>query len=225
MKKDIKRLHYIKECIDKVVKSYLNEAMDDSFNLDELSGINSYNGRVRYCNEHLGFPIGNGSSRMVFQIDDEKCLKLAKNRKGIAQNEVEYDKYAESYGVTPNLYNCADDYSWIISEYVLPAKVQDFKECLGIDFQTFQQFVIKCYNCYAKNGYSRQSAIDDEYFEELLDNNEWLHDLYYYMTDYQLPYGDIIRKANLGMVMRDSEPQIVILDTGLNNDVHKQYYC
>lgn len=37
----------------------------------------------------LGNPIGNGSSRMVFQISDERVLKVAKNAKGIAQNEAE----------------------------------------------------------------------------------------------------------------------------------------
>lgn len=82
--------------------------------------IPTYAGKVRYCKRHLGFPIGNGSARIVFQLDDEKCLKLAKNRKGIAQNGAEYDS--------------ADDDSWIVTEYVLPAKQKDFKQCLGILF-------------------------------------------------------------------------------------------
>ena len=69
----------------------LNEAMDNTFSFDELSSIKALSKRVLYCKQHLGNPIGNGSSRMVFQIDDEKVLKLAKNRKGLAQNNVEAD--------------------------------------------------------------------------------------------------------------------------------------
>lgn len=219
---NIKIRNIISECTDRVIKRYINEAMDDTFSLDELSSLRSYAARVRYCKQHLGYPIGNGSSRIVFQIDDEKCLKLAKNEKGIAQNEVEYDKYAETYDVTPALFECDNDSKWIVTEYVLPAKAQDFKECLGIDFRTFQNFVICANNCYAR----RPSSTDmsDEQFCELVDNNEWLDNLYHYMSDYQVPCGDILKLANLGMVMRHGEPQIVILDSGLNQDVYERYY-
>jgi hypothetical protein len=208
-----------------ILKHYrLNEAMDDSFSLEELSQLPTFVSRLNYCKQHLGNPIGNGSSRTVFQIDDGKCLKLAKNAKGIAQNEVEYDRHVESYDVTPSLFEQDDDNKWIITEYVLPAKAQDIKECLGIDFKTFCDFVKCCYNCYAYNGYKRPTEMSEEEFVELLDSNQWFNDLYYYMADYQLPCGDLLRLSNLGMVMRYGEPQIVILDSGLNNDVYNKYY-
>lgn len=66
--------------------------------------------------------------------------------------------------------------------------------------------------------------MNDEQFCELVDNNEWLDNLYRYMSDYQVPCGDILRLTNLGMVMRHGEPQIVILDSGLNQDVYERYY-
>ena len=160
----------------------------------------------------------------MFQIDDEKCLKLAKNTKGIAQNEVEYDKYAETYDVTVSLFDRDEDSKWIITEYALPAKTQDFKECLGISFKTFCDFVKCCYNCYCRNGYKLFTEMSEEKFCELLDNNEWFNDFYAYMADYQLPCGDLLRITNYGMVMRYDEPQIVILDSGLNYDVYNNYY-
>lgn len=202
----------------------ISEAMDDSFSFEELSNIRSFAGRVRYCKEHLGYHIGFGSSRIVFQIDDEKCLKLARNRKGLAQNEAEYDKYAERYGVTPILYNSAEDNSWIVTEYVLPARSKDFKKCLGIDFNTFRHFVIYCYNCYARNGKAIHTDMKEWYFEELVENSEWLDDLYHYMLDYQVPCGDLLRMSNLGMVMRDGQAQIVILDSGLTDRIYDEYY-
>ena len=90
----------INENQEKLLGIKLQEAALDSFSLQELSNISSFRGRVQYCRQMLGFPIGNGSSRITFQIDDEKVLKLAKNEKGIAQNETEWDPLAsQNYGM------------------------------------------------------------------------------------------------------------------------------
>ena len=73
----------INEKQEKLLGIKLQEAALDSFSLQELSNISSFRGRVQYCRQMLGLPIGNGSSRMTFQIDDEKVLKLAKNEKAL----------------------------------------------------------------------------------------------------------------------------------------------
>lgn len=57
------------------------------FNMEEMLSLDSYSARVRYCQQRLQ-KIGNGSSRVVFAVDDEKVLKVAKNKKGIAQNQL-----------------------------------------------------------------------------------------------------------------------------------------
>ena len=164
-----------------IIKKTILEAMDDSFSYDELSSLRYFTERVNYCKKHLGPPIGNGSSRMVFQIDDEKCLKLAKNAKGIAQNEAEFDWYAQNYGILPHIYESADDKSWILVEYVIPAKAKDIQVCLGVDFNTFQRFVNTAYSCYSgKRTYNRLS---DEEFSEMCENNEWYEELCIYNAD------------------------------------------
>lgn len=63
----------------------LFEAAMDGFSLEQLSNIRSFRDRLAYCKQMLGPSIGKGSSRIVFQIDDEKVLKLAMNGKGVAQ--------------------------------------------------------------------------------------------------------------------------------------------
>ena len=65
----------------KYMRRFINEATDYVFNVKELSGISSFKGRYKYCIEHLGSPIGRGSGRVVFQIDDYRVLKLALNQK------------------------------------------------------------------------------------------------------------------------------------------------
>ena len=60
-----------------IIKKTILEAMDDSFSYDELSSLRYFTERGNYCKTHLGPSKGNGSSRIVFQVEDEKCLKLA----------------------------------------------------------------------------------------------------------------------------------------------------
>ena len=59
----------------------LFEAAMEGFRLDAIVSARSFANRLAYCKQMLGTPIGNGSSRIVFQIDDETCLKLAKSKK------------------------------------------------------------------------------------------------------------------------------------------------
>lgn len=212
---------------EKQEKLLIKEAMMQGFSIDTLYSLPTFNSKIKYCKQMLGKPIGKGSSRMVFQIDDETVLKLAINNKGIAQNEQEGQKdwYLDMLGVTPKVYhdyNKEGDYTFIVSEYVLPAKAQDFKECLGVDFKTFASFIAASYNQYAR--YKTYGAMNDEMFSEYLENSEELNAFNDYMINYQVPCGDIMRLANLGMVQRNGEPHIVILDSGLTDDIYDNFY-
>ena len=121
------------------------EARMDGFRVDYLRSCNSYDERVKYCKKMLGFPIGKGSSRMVFQLDDETCLKLAINEKGIAQNLEEIKIARDNFiSYIPKIYNGSDeeDGLWVITQYVLPAKKSDFMKVLGINFNDIIDYVL-----------------------------------------------------------------------------------
>jgi hypothetical protein len=66
--------------------------------------------------------------------------------------------------------------------------------------------------------------MDDESLEVLLNDSDDLNSFYNYMTDYQVPIGDMIRIGNYGMTNRSGQPQIVLLDSGLNDYVWDKYY-
>lgn len=207
----------------------LCEAQDDTFSLEELSSIRSFRGRYNYCVQHLGNHIGKGSSRATFQLDDEKVLKLAINEKGIAQNsqEGQKDYYLEQLDVVPQLFETDENYGWIISEYVLPAKSQDFKVCLGVDEKTFYRFIItdwveRCGTSRDKQ-YQAHNMLSQEQYEELLDN-ENLIPWDDYIGNYRPPFGDMISRRNYGMAMRNGYPTIVLLDSGLTDEIYNQYY-
>ena len=57
------------------------------WNKTEFEAINSFGGKLKYAREHLQI-IASGSGRSVFRIDDQKAIKIAKNKKGLAQNQI-----------------------------------------------------------------------------------------------------------------------------------------
>lgn len=214
--------------LDVIAKS-LNEAALPSFSLEELSKIQSFRGKQQYCVQNLGKAIGNGSSRQVFQIDDEKVLKLAKNNKGLAQNEYEGqdDYYKESLSIFPKVFDKADDYSWLISEYVLPAKEKDFQHCLGMSFNEWCS-VIRAIeiNCrYQVKQLFWVKPIENEKLWELCDNNETVYEFNDYIGSYDTAsVGDLYVIQNYGLALRNNQPQIIILDSGLSEEIWNTHY-
>lgn len=212
------------------VKTTLNEAADSSFNLKELESLGSYTKRKNYCIQHLGKAIGSGSSRMVFQIDDERVLKLAKNEKGVHQNYNEYQSYGEKIGVTPITYaiDSQNEGYFIVSEFVLPAKQSDFKHCLGITFEEFCKFVTSSWvnHCGSTKNVQWYASymLSKEQYVYYLENNEDLAAFDDYIGSTRAPIGDLKRIVNYGMTNRNGTPEIVLLDDGLSEEVWDLYY-
>lgn len=201
----------------------LNEmAYPQSFNLDVFKSLNTFQKRIQYCNQNLK-RIGSGSSRIVYQIDDQKVLKLAKNKKGISQNEVECDGLINSYDIAPIIYDYDSDmYLWIESELARPVKKQDFKRLVGYDFETI---CAALYHLESRGKYIRnyEQHISNELYEEMYDN-EWMYNIFTYVSDFQPPIGDLTVLHNYGIVKRNGNDYIVIVDTGLNDDVWNKHY-
>ena len=207
----------------------LFEAMKPGFRVDILRNT-TYSDKIRYCKEMLGNPVGNGSSRMVFQMDDETVLKLAKNQKGIAQNMEEIrlgtDNYLDCF---PRVMNGTDEDNglWIICEYVLPAKAADFKKVLGVSFDVIKRFCYDmamvdkhyCVDFHDNDMQMLYNEYEDNY--EVIEMFDNIRELCY---GYEQNVGDLMRIANWGFCMRDGEPTLVILDYGFSHDVQKKYY-
>lgn len=199
----------------------LKEAMDDVFSLETLSSLTSFNARLKYCTQHLGRHIGKGSSRITFQMDDEKVLKLAWNKKGVAQNEEEERAFGDD--IFPKIYE-NDRYSnWLVSEFVLPAKAKDYSHCFGLTFDEFVSFL------HASGSYRFGRRYWDEMEEEewlhLLETNEDLAAFDDYIGNYgPVVIGDMCRMCNYGLTTRNGQPHIVLLDSGFTEDVWNNYY-
>ena len=63
----------------KSFQNFIKEAYPESFSFEEFNNIRSYNGKLKYANQRLK-KISSGSSRVVYQVDNERVLKIAKNK-------------------------------------------------------------------------------------------------------------------------------------------------
>ena len=208
----------------------LFEARMDGFRLDNLRNM-GFRGRIKYLNSALGQPIGKGTSRWVYQVDDYTVLKLAINEKGIAQNECEYSLLKDDFlAIIPKVFNGTDEenFQWIITEYVLPAEKSDFKKLVGVSFPLIAEFCSKTDTSRGNRYNSRQAYRELTWMYNKYEENEALIELFNnissYAADYDRPVGDLGRIANWGLANRKDGPELVILDAGLTYDVYNEYY-
>lgn len=214
------------------INEAVNEYQDSLINTDDFSSLPSFAKQVAYCKEKLGAPIGNGSSRIVFRVDDNKVLKLAKNRKGRAQNEAECencnDYYAGDMFAKVFEYD-QTNFTYIIAEEARPPKSSDFQTCLGV---TYQEFCRICLGSEREYSYGpkkmRLPALTQEDYD-MLEENDALREWYDYITNYQpTSVYELVRKCNLGLATnRQGCPhglKIIITDSGFNDNVQQMYY-
>lgn len=217
----------IDESLHRILKE---QTQNQRFSLQELDSIRSFKGRLEYCRQRLGSSIGSGSSRICFNIGNGHILKLAKNKKGLAQNEFEEETSRMSSAVV-DVYDVADNHTWIVEELCKPAKEGDFDRILGIPFITFCDLVRYQYNMYTRSGYEvRLFSITKDEAKHLLDqiydsdDGSFIPSLLRLMGDYGLPCGDLLRVSSYGIVKRDGGEDIVLLDSGLSQEIKDMYY-
>lgn len=217
------------------VRNLIYEAMEAGFSVQDLKNeltndlqvvkdhaeyrvkINHFlKGGYDYCVKMLGEPIGKGSSRAVFQIDDTRVLKLATNMKGIAQNKAEVAVYNQTADKTfmPIIYNDSDmeNYFYVIAEYVLPAEEDDFKNVIGIPFDTFEEIV---YN---------------DKIEDVIEDHKYspkVRGLFQYMLTMSkigVNINDWFYIDNWGLTKRNGKAAMVTLDNGFTQTVANNFY-
>jgi hypothetical protein len=61
----------------------------EGFDINQFKDLPSFAAKARYLKSHGLDKLGAGSSRAAFIADDTTVIKVAKNKKGLAQNRVE----------------------------------------------------------------------------------------------------------------------------------------
>jgi len=200
-----------------------NETTNVIFDINQFEQLRSFAAKIRYAEQTLK-KIAQGSGRIVYEIDDKTVLKLAKNAKGVAQNETE-EKIGRTNSYVSNIvtevFKHDPNYTWIVSEKAKKITPSRFKQLTGVDIKNLEYFLRNYEN--QKAGLPKIFGLDKEVEEELW-NNEFSSEIANLIPNYNIMAGDLGKTSSYGEVIRDGQPQVVLTDYGLNRDVFQKHY-
>ena len=194
----------------------------ENFDINQFKELSSYRKKLQYAKEQLGKPIGSGSSRSVYRVDETKVLKLAKNKKGIAQNRVEIEWGRDRYfgDLLANVFEYDEENSfWVEMELAVKAKKSDFKNLWGVDFTNMGLYLKNWHSI--NNGGREAFRVEDE--ESFIESTE-VQKTVEFMHSTDAPAGDFGRISSWGVVERNGENDLVLIDFGLTGEVYNSYY-
>lgn len=222
MKNLIKTLLNESLTFDIVENMMVDEDYPSTFDMDHFKTLKSFNERVKYCEENLK-RISSGSARIVYMIDDTKVLKLAKNQKGLAQNEVEIQWGQDSYfgSILAHTFMYHPNDLWVEMELARKVSKKDFQRLTDC---TIDELNVYLRNFKEINNRRRPIFNIDPEVKEMLDENEFVASIAEFMESIDAPAGDLGRLNSYGIVQRDGQDDIVLIDFGLTNDVYQTYY-
>jgi predicted GNAT family acetyltransferase len=206
----------------KFKETFISEDYPPNWNIETFKSIKSFSKRVAYCNQNLQ-RLASGSSRIAYKIDEEKVLKLAKNKKGIAQNSVERDWYVQqSYGnIVAKVYDVDENDLWLEMELAKKLTPSRFKALVGEHVDDVGDYLL---NRDDENNGKRRVRAEDPIVKLVLDKNEWVQQIYSLCREVDLQPGDFGRISSYGEVIRDNKPAVVIIDLGLSKSVWNDFY-
>jgi hypothetical protein len=185
--------------------------------LDALTACTTFAARKRLCTEAHLERLGAGSSRIVYALSATRVVKLAKNAKGIAQNEMEGDALlARMYPtlVARTLRRCPDN-TWIVQQRATPARKADFPKQFGLSLQELGLYMAQ--TCFPYNRWLRASDATVARFRTC----RRLSDFVECALNFDLHAGDMGRLSTWGMVGK----RLVLIDYGLTRSNYNEYYA
>lgn len=200
-------------------------AYPSSFNMEEFKSLTTFAARLRYADTHLQ-KMASGSARTIFQIDNEKVLKLAKNKKGIAQNTIESDFYLQGFDCIAKVYDFDEENNTFL-EMELAKKLTPnrFKQLLGFTTQDVWDYLYNLKIQYNLKGRSKYDKVKEIKNIEVLEESNFIEELRDVVLSYDMVVpGDFGRISSYGEVLREGTPQVVIIDFGLTNTVYDDFY-
>ena len=168
-----------------------------------------------YASDYLEI-LGEGSSRSVYALTSKKVLKIAKNVKGIAQNNAELQVYTDpaTEDVSAKIYDSHDRGRWLVSELVRPIHDErEFERLTGVDWEEFIDDLKMTISSTARSSMSPLRKDASEFTKKVYKMSE--------MGSARLKVGDLTELDHWG---KTSDGRVVILDYGFTTDVSEKYY-
>ncbi len=209
--------------VEKIAKAIMNEDQqmqpNSGFNLKTMDSMRSFSKRKKYADQTLA-KLGSGSSRVVYQMPDGNVLKLAKNEKGLGQNEVEcglgQDHYFED--VLTHVKDCDTNDLWVVSEYAKKITPKRFLELTGVTPEKIGAYIGHVLN---KNSSWFQATPEEI---KAMGEMPFVNQMADLVSSYRLEIGDIARISSFGEVNRNGQPEVVLVDYGFTTEIKDKYY-
>jgi hypothetical protein len=169
---------------------------------------------VDYADATLQF-LGAGSARNAYTLTSHKVLKIATNRKGLGQNQAEFEVFTKAPELVAKIYDHDPNFYWLISELVKPfgEDTRPIEKMLGlgqdnIEWETFVATANRGqFDMIEKYGAGHQLKLA-----------QTIHML---TSENGLMSGDLERASSWGT---GSDGRLVLLDYGFTEDVADNYY-
>lgn len=224
MKKTIKNI--VKESlVFEIINQMLDEEYPSSFDFKKFISLKSFNQRVNYCEENLK-RISSGSSRIVYLVDDTKVLKLAKNKKGLAQNEIEasYSQYNDLSDILAQTFEFDEqNYLWVEMELARKVTPNIFKQVTGYSFENFCDLLSIYNDAVNPSKYKHSHRLPEDFIQDSWED-EFIYSVYQYLGNYDVPVGDLLKLSSYGLVKRNGVDTVVLIDYGVDNKTMASYY-
>jgi len=179
--------------------------------LSEIDAMDTFQDRQDYLEKNLD-RLSSGSSRIIFKFDNI-VIKLARNKKGIAQNKTESNIDFESKFINKTI-DHSKKYYWIMSKYLEDISVSDFKKIFNFEFKDF----CDCFE-YALQDISNVKKKKPENFNKI-SKIKFFNDIVNLANKYKLMPGDLIRISS----WKKNNDMPILVDLGLSKNVFENFY-
>ena len=193
--------------------------------LKHLSSLSTFAARIRFCNSQIWEKLGSGTGRTVYAYSDTLVVKLAKNAKGVAQNNVESDVCLHQwYGSTvTDVIDADSDDKWLVAERVRKAVAADFKIHFGYPMKDVFGYITRHFDVRERQAFEYEHLTAS--IIQALDENEQLQDLTNLICNWQMEdiygvYNDLISKRSWGV----GNNRLILMDYGFTKTVCDEHY-
>lgn len=182
--------------------------------LKNIEGLETYKARKDYAEKNLE-RLSSGSSRITYLTAQKTVIKLAKNDRGMAQNEEEIKNSKCGSKFFNKILNSASNFSWIEVPFLKKISEKDFKDMTDIDFDDFGEAI-----SYSLRTVSGNSDKDKPEKYDELNKLPLFKEITEIGKQFDLMPGDLARISSWGK--KDNHPTLI--DTGLTKKVFKDFY-
>jgi hypothetical protein len=214
--KTIENIFSLAESFSKLASSKKEKIPPRTNNINEilknLQKLETFQARMDYAEKNLKH-LSSGSSRVVFDLQNNNILKLASNEKGLAQNEAESSVKEDCKYINP-VVKAAKNKAWVICPKGDKITEREFFDLTDISFKDFGE-------CLKYIVYEDSSKKEKPKDFDKLKKNKIVKEVSEIASKYKLVIGDVARISSWKVI--DGVPTLV--DLGLNESIYKEYYA